>query len=219
MPSNSFTDLRYLPQEEGQVPSSSVRTFTETDEYAAALQQGPVQITVMQRGRFAAKLCTVHLHHVWIQRLSEELARTSHVETQCRRAFFMFRTQPGPSVIRNGIELSVTNIARLRCGDGYYLRTSGPSSHAGISLPLEDVSCLGVPGVGRVPPEEDNVTITPSPEAMTKLQRLCASAEELAECAPAVLAHPEAARGLEQALIEAITDASAAVKSGKTGRL
>ena len=189
------------------MPSSSVCMFTEADEYAAALQQGPVQITVMQRGRFAAKLCTVHLHQVWIQRLSEELPRTSHVDTECRRAFFMFRTQPGPSVIRNGIELSATNIARLRCGHGYYLHTSGPTSHAGLSVALEDISCLGGPGVGQdLMPPKDDVNVTPLPEAMVKLQRLCASAEELAECAPAVLAHPEAAYGFEQALIEALTE-------------
>ena len=39
---------------------------------------------------------------------------------------------------------------------------------------------------------------------MARLQRLHAAAGVLAEEAPAVLAHPEAARGLEQALIEAM---------------
>jgi hypothetical protein len=39
---------------------------------------------------------------------------------------------------------------------------------------------------------------------MAKLQRLHAVAAQLAEDAPAIIAHPEAARGLEQALIEAM---------------
>ena len=39
---------------------------------------------------------------------------------------------------------------------------------------------------------------------MAKLLRLHAAAGQLAEDAPAVIAHPEAARGLEQALIEAM---------------
>ena len=43
------------------MPSSSVRRFTDPDEYAAALQQGPVEITVRQRGTFIAKLWTVNL--------------------------------------------------------------------------------------------------------------------------------------------------------------
>ena len=39
---------------------------------------------------------------------------------------------------------------------------------------------------------------------MAKLQRLHAAAGRLAEDAPEIIAHPEAARGLEQALIEAL---------------
>src|SRR5262245_59214791 len=39
---------------------------------------------------------------------------------------------------------------------------------------------------------------------MARLQRLCSAAGELAEDAPAVIGHSEAARGLEQALMEAM---------------
>jgi AraC-like DNA-binding protein len=39
---------------------------------------------------------------------------------------------------------------------------------------------------------------------MARLQRLHAAAGQLAEAAPEIIAHPEAARGLEQALIEAM---------------
>ena len=41
---------------------------------------------------------------------------------------------------------------------------------------------------------------------MARLQRLHAAAGRLAEDAPEIIAHPEAARGLEQALIEAMVD-------------
>ena len=47
-------------------------------------------------------------------------------------------------------------------------------------------------------------TIVPSPDAMARLQRLHAAATTLAEDAPQMLAHPQASRGLEQALIEAM---------------
>ena len=190
---------------EGEMPSSSVQMFTEPDEYAAALQQGRVELMVAQRGVFTAKLCTVNLHHLWMQRLEEDLARTSHVDASGGRGFIAFRTQPGPIVIRNGVELSVTSIARLHLAQSYYQHTSGPTSHAGMSLPLDEMGALGaaVAGCDLTPPADD-LTVTPSPDAMGKLQRLCAAAGELAEDAPAVLAHPEAARGFEQALIEAM---------------
>lgn len=139
-----------------------------------------------------------------MQRQSEELARTSHVDARGGRAFIAFRTQPGPSVIRNGIELSATRIARLRPDQSYYQHTSGPTSHAGISLPLDEMVATGATVAGRdLTPPDDDLTVAPPSDAMERLQRLCAAAGELAEDAPAVLEHAGAARGLEQALIEA----------------
>ena len=57
----------------------------------------------------------------------------------------------------------------------------------------------------RTPPK-DYLILNPSPSVLAKLRRLHKAASHLAEDAPAVLAHPEAARGLEQALIEAMMD-------------
>jgi hypothetical protein len=76
------------------------------------------------------------------------------------------------------------------------------------------------PSVGAViggcdlTPLKDALTVTPPPAAMAKLQRLHAAAGQLAEDAPAVIAHPEAARGLEQALIEAMI---ACLSTGEVG--
>jgi AraC-like DNA-binding protein len=190
------------------MPSSSVRTFDDPDEYALEMRQGTVGLTVKQRGSFGAKLTRIHLHSLWMQRLSEDLARTSHVDGLSRaRATIVFRTQPGSSVIRNGVELGLTSMARIGSGQGYYTHTSGHVSYGGMSLPLEEMADLGatVAGLDLTPPNDD-LTVTPSPGAMGRLQRLHASAGVLAEDAPAVLAHPEAARGLEQALIEAMVD-------------
>jgi len=189
------------------MPSSTVRTYTDPDEYAGALEQGPVRFTVRQRGVFTAKLCTVNLGQLRMQRLSEELARTSHVDPQEGRAFIAFRTRPGPSVVRNGAELTMTSIARLCPGQSYYQHTSGLTSHGALSLPLDDFVSLGAEITGcDLTPARDDLIVTPLPEAMERLQRLFAAAEELAEDAPAVLAHPEAARNFEQALIGAMID-------------
>jgi transcriptional regulator GlxA family with amidase domain len=74
-----------------------------------------------------------------------------------------------------------------------------------MSLPSEDMASIGeeMAGVDLTPPS-DAVLITPPPAAMSRLQRLHAAAGDLAENAPEIIAHPEAARGLEQALIEAM---------------
>lgn len=184
-----------------------VRRYTEPEEYAAAFQQGPVKFAVLERGAFTAKLCTINFDSLWMQRSSEELARTSHVDVQNGRAFIAFRTQLGPPVIRNGVELTTNTIARLALGQSYYQHTSGATSHAGMSLPLDQMLYTAVAMIGEdVAPPNDDLTIAPPSERMDRLQRLSATAEVLAEDSPAVLAHPEAARGLEQALIEAMMD-------------
>jgi transcriptional regulator GlxA family with amidase domain len=53
-------------------------------------------------------------------------------------------------------------------------------------------------------PPSDALIVTPPPSAMTRLLRLHAAAERLAEEAPKVITNSDAARGLEQALIEAL---------------
>jgi AraC-like DNA-binding protein len=189
------------------MPSSSVRTFTEPDEYAAELQQGPVELTITQRGSFTATLCTVELHQLAMQRQSETLARTSHVDSRGERAFIAFRTTAGPPVIRNGVELTTTSIARLRLGQSYYQHTSGSTAHAGISLPPEAMASVYASTIRGGPvPSDDDVLVTPASDAMTRLQRLSKAAGDLAVDAPGVIAHPEAARGLEQAIIAALID-------------
>src|SRR4051794_38763572 len=76
-----------------------------------------------------------------------------------------------------------------------------------MSLPLEQLALIGPAILGRelkVPTEA--WTIVPSPDAMARLQRLHAAATTLAEDNPQILAHPQASRGLEQALIEAMVN-------------
>ena len=74
-----------------------------------------------------------------------------------------------------------------------------------MSLPVEDMASVGaaIAGCDLTPPH-DALPITPPPFAMARLQRLHAAAGQLAEDAPEIIAHPEVARGLEQALIEAM---------------
>jgi AraC-like DNA-binding protein len=74
-----------------------------------------------------------------------------------------------------------------------------------MSLPVADMVAVGavIAGLDLTPPKNPLI-LTPSRSAMAKLQRLHAAAGQLVEDAPEIIAHPEAARGLEQALIEAM---------------
>jgi AraC-like DNA-binding protein len=74
-----------------------------------------------------------------------------------------------------------------------------------MSLAVEDMAAIGeaMAGIDLKPPR-DEILVTPQPAAMARLQRLHAAAGHLAEEAPEIIANPDAARGLEQSLIEAM---------------
>src|SRR5215472_7507084 len=82
------------------MPSSAVRSFSDPDDYVAAIRQGTVEVTVTGTGNFAAKLTKIDLHRLWMQRFSENLPRIYHVDGWGGRTIIVFRTQIGPSLLR-----------------------------------------------------------------------------------------------------------------------
>src|SRR5271166_3685958 len=187
--------------------SSAVRNFTDPDAYAAAIRHARFQLTVTERGHFAAEIIRIDLHRLWMQRFSDSLSHITHTDSPGGRAIISFRTQPGPSLSWNGFDVQPAHIIQHREGGSSYLYSSGATSIGTMSLPLEDMASVGVVIAGcDLPPPHDALVVTPQPEAMAKLRRLHAAAGHLAEYAPEVIAHPEAARGLEQALTAAMAD-------------
>jgi AraC-like DNA-binding protein len=196
------------------MPSSAVRTFTDPDDYAAAIRQGTYELTVTERGHFTATLTRIDLHRLWMQRFSDNLPRISHIAGWGGRAVIAFRTESGPSLHSSGIEMQPTNIVRYSAGQNYYRRSSGFAAYGSMSLPLAEMAAVGEAlGAADLAPPRDAMLITPLPTAMARLQRLHAAARDLAETAPEILANPDAARGLEQALVEAMVGCLAPQKA------
>jgi AraC-like DNA-binding protein len=187
------------------VLSSSARSFTDPDDYAATIRQGTVEVTVTGRGHFTAQLIRADLHRLWMQRFSENLPRIKHIDDLGGRAVIAFPTQLGATQSWNGVDLQPMHLIRHRAGDSYYYCATGAASYGAMSLPLEDMDSVAAAFGGcDLAPSRDALILTPSPSSMAKLQRLHAAAGHLAETAPEVIAHPEAARGLEQALVTAM---------------
>jgi AraC-like DNA-binding protein len=186
------------------MPSSAVRTFSDPDDYAACIRNSTAEMTITGRGVFSAKLTRIDLHSLWMQRLSDNLPRIAHLGAMERPAV-TFRTRPGPSLLRGGVEVSPTHIVRHTENESGFQHSSGLADWAAMSLPIEDMVSVGaaIADLDLTPPK-DPTLVAPSPAAMAKLQGLHAAASRLAEEAPDIIAHPEAARGLEQALIEAM---------------
>ena len=185
--------------------SSDVRSFTDPDAYAAAIRQGTVQVTVTGRGHFAAQLIRIDLHRLWMQRFSETQPRIAVTESPGKRAVISFRTRPGPRLSYNGVDLLPTNIVQNREGGKFLQYSTGATGYAAMSLTVADMVSAGaaIAGCDLTPPRDSRI-LAPPASAVAKLQRLHAAAGHLAKTTPEILAHPEAARGLEQALTEAM---------------
>jgi AraC-like DNA-binding protein len=187
------------------MPSSAAHTFTDPDDYATSIRASRAEVTVTGRGDFAAKLIRIDLHRLRMQRFSDNLPRVAHSAIIAGRSFVSFRTQPGPRLLWNGVEVQPTSITRHTERHETHHLSSGLACFGAMSLPVEDFASVGAAMAGfDLAPPRNTITLTPPPAAMARLQRLHAEAGRLAEEAPEIIANPDAARGLEQALIEAM---------------
>jgi AraC-like DNA-binding protein len=187
------------------MPSSDVQIFSDPDDYASSIRAAKAEVTITRRGPFTAKLTRIDLHRLWMQRFSDSLPRVMHSAFVAGRAIVTFGTDPRPSLLWSGAEMQPINIIRHPECENAFQKSSGSTGFGSMSLPVEETVSVGatIGGCDLTPPK-DPLTLTPAPSAMTRLQRLHAAAARLAEDAPEIISHPEAARGLEQALIEAL---------------
>jgi AraC-like DNA-binding protein len=188
------------------MPSSAARTFTDPDEYSEGIR-GRAELTVTGRGHFRAKLVRIDLHELWMQRHSDNLSRITFSPKLTGRNVISFRTQPGPSLLLAGIETQLSAIVRHGGdADGFYQRSSGSAHFGSMSLPIDKIVALSALAGCDLMAPRDTRSFTPRPSAMARLQRLHATAASLATEVPAIISNPGAARGLEQALIDALVD-------------
>ena len=104
--------------------------------YAASIRATSATLTITQRGRFDAKLVRVDLRRVWMQRLSESLARVAYFSILPGRTSIAFAAQAGPIVISGGFEQDGFSIVRRDGGQQYFHRTSAASCNCAMSLPV-----------------------------------------------------------------------------------
>jgi len=182
-----------------------VRSFTDPEDFGSSLSGANAEFTILERGEFQAKLVQISLHRLVLRRAFDNLPRIAHSQNEMGQAAITFRTHPGPSLLRKGVELRLSNIVRRSEGESHFQKSEGFASFGSISLPIAQLESLGDSFVSYdlVPPK-DSLSLTPPPDALARLQNLHAAAGQLAEHAPDVVAVPEAAHGLEQALIDAM---------------
>jgi AraC-like DNA-binding protein len=182
------------------------RKFTEPSEFGDAIRGAKFDMTVTGRGQFTSGYVGLELGAVRIQRISENLPIIFHSTHTGDRASFMFHTEPGRSIFRDGVEVTSESIVRrARGAQSHFQRSSGPVNWGGISLRLNDIPSVNeaVVGFDLTPPPDEQIFV-PRRGAMASFRRLHAAVGVLASEAPEIIAHQETVRGIEQVLMQAL---------------
>ena len=121
-----------------------------------------------------------------------------------RAAIFFPMDRNSPEYI-DGMELPQGQILVFGLHSVGHLRTGAGSQWGTMSLTFEDLAAAGQAIIGReVIAPSDTHCIRPPPQLMSRLSRLHGAAGHLAKTAPDILANPEVARAMEQALVHAM---------------
>jgi len=177
---------------------------SDPDEYANLIRGSRVEVVTSQRGVFDASVTRVNLGELWMQRGRESLARTFRAVTPADRVILWFLTSPQPPVTILCSPIENSDLALLTPGEAACWRSIAPCEWASMSLPTEEFRRHGASLTGKEVLSHDiQQVLRPSPTLLARLRRLHRATVDLAETAPEVVRHPDAARGLQQHLIEA----------------
>jgi AraC-like DNA-binding protein len=190
----------------GAMPSSASRTFTDPEMYFAGIRNLQIDGVITKRGEFRAESTRIDLHRLWMHRIDENLPRIMRVTPSGKRSLILFATDPyQPTMQVNGIETSRHQLAMFGLDRPYYLRSSAACGWGTMSLTPEDLAAASEAIIGRpvTPPSFPRWTSPPAPVA-SRLLRLHEAAGQLAKTASDILAKPEVAQAIEEALLEAM---------------
>ena len=188
------------------MPSSAVRTFTDADAYFGGIRNLSIDGLVTERGKFRAEAMLINLHRLQMGRFDEDLPRIMRVTPSGSRSLVLFQTDPSrPAMLVNGIETSRDQIAMFGLDWPYYIRSSAGSGWGTISVIPEDLAAAGRAITGRELTRPGlMLAIRPPIPSLSRLLQLHQATGDLAKTAPDILAKPEVARAIEEALVEAM---------------
>lgn len=197
------------------MPSSTVRTFTDPDVYFAGIRNLPIDGLITERGKFRAEATLIDLHRLQMGRFDEDLPRIMRVTPSGSRSLVLFATDPSrPAMLANAIDTSQDQIVMFGLHWPYYLRSSATSGWGTMSLMPEDLAAAGRAIIGReLTPPSFMLPIRPPIPSLSRLLQLHEATGHLAKTTPDILAKPEVARAIEEALVEAMVFCLAASHS------
>jgi AraC-like DNA-binding protein len=193
--------------------SSHLVEATDPDLFVASVRPAGMDFTVTERGSFSARSILFDLGRVYAQRCRETLLRVKHADVP--RGGVMFLTAPGPSMILDGAEIGINQIAVADAGESYTSRLLGPTQWGAVSLTKQDMDALYTPEADCCTKRLSGVTVfTPSPAALARLRSLHSYMGHLAETTPKSLDNRILTDDLEYNILAAMRDILSTRASG-----
>jgi AraC-like DNA-binding protein len=184
----------------------ATQAFTDPDSYYESIGGvGPVEGIVTARGNYHATLTCVNFSRLWMRRGEDSLAQVSIFTPRMARTTITFAAdQDQPAYQIAGEEKQPDEVTVVSLGSSQHVRTSAAARWGAVTLPPEDFAALGQRIIGReLTPPSFTHQVKPSKSAMSRLRSLHEAVAHLAKKAPDILASPEVARAMEEALQEA----------------
>jgi AraC-like DNA-binding protein len=186
------------------MPCSSVSHYTDLNEFQRALQPVNNEIVITGTGSFSARVVTLDLPRLRLHRVDETLARGWHVQMTDPQMAIGFAASPGSPMRYQGLALGPDGLALFTPTQPAWHTISGPSQLAIISLPRDQLTELGIALAGQPLMLSDTIAAQVPLKRMKRLQSMHAAAINLAEESPEIITDPNAVRGLEASLTEAM---------------
>jgi hypothetical protein len=189
------------------MPGGGTCTFFEPDHYEANLRQAQVELVILPRGEFKARLTHADLHHLQVLRCEENAPRVGYLHLTQRLSFVTFSSHSGPLPVWRGTELQADEIMFHSRDERLHQSTPEAFVWNVIAVDPAQLEHYGRALSGRPFswPLEGRI-LHPSHRLAARLRRLHAQICRLAETKSKMLSHSEVARALEQGLIHALVD-------------
>jgi AraC-like DNA-binding protein len=200
------------------MPDSAIVTFTDPHQYHAGIRDLKVEGVVTARGDYRVELVRMDLDRIWMHRGDESLARVLNYTASGKRTTLMFGTdQSQPAMHIRGTEVSHDEVAVIGFGSADHYRSSATCRWGALSLTLEDLNDAGQAINGReLIARPLTYFIRPPSPLVSRMRNLHEAAGHLAKTAPDILAQPEVARALEQALMHAMISCMSGRETAET---
>jgi AraC-like DNA-binding protein len=195
------------------VNPSHIVDATDPDHFAASVRPAGLDFLVTERGQFSARSTLFDLGNVYAQRCHETLRRVKRADVP--RGGIMFLTAPGPSMILNGAEIGLDQVAVVDVGESYSSRLLGPTQWGAVTLTQQDMDGLGIAEADRCVKRLGGMTVfKPLPAALARLRSVHSYMGHLADTTPESLFNSTLTNELESDVLAAMRDVLSRQTSG-----